>query len=217
MIVAIDGPAGSGKSTIARMVAEGLGFTYVNSGNIYRAMTLRSIRAGIDTGDAEAVLACSREARIEYRTGRIFLDGRDAEPELHSAAVDALVAQLSAIPALRDIVNEHVRRIAGGSDAVVEGRDMATVVFPDADAKFYLDASVESRASRRHGQGLSESSLEDIRSNIEMRDVIDRAKSVGALKIAPDAEYLDSSHLTIQQVYDKVYGKILHLREHNGR
>jgi cytidylate kinase len=114
-------------------------------------------------------------------------------------------------------VNEQVRRIAGQADAVVEGRDMTTVVFPHADVKFYLDASVEARALRRFEQGLSSATLMEIRDNIQMRDVIDRSKSVGALKIAPDAEYLDSSHLTIQQVYDKVYGKILHLREYNGR
>jgi cytidylate kinase len=217
MIVAIDGPAGSGKSTIARMVARGLGFTYVNSGNIYRAMTLRVLRSSVDPAKTEAVLSSSRAATIEYRSGRLFLDGADAEEELHTASVDALVAQLSAIPALRDIVNAHVRRIAGGEDAVVEGRDMTTVVFPDADAKFYLDASAEARARRRFEQGLSSASFEEIRGNIEMRDEIDRSKSVGALKIAPDALYLDSSHLTIQEVYDKVYGKILHLREHNGR
>jgi cytidylate kinase len=216
MIIAIDGPAGSGKSTIARMVAEGLGFAYVNSGNIYRAMTLRVLRHSVDPSDASAVLECARMAVIEYRSGRLHLDGVDAEAELHASPVDALVAQLSAISPLRSIVNEHVRRIAGRADAVVEGRDMTTVVFPEADAKFYLDASADARARRRFDQGLSGASLEAIRDNIEMRDDIDRSKSVGALKIAPDAVYLDSSHLTLQQVYDKVYGKILHLREHNG-
>ncbi len=216
MIIAIDGPAGSGKSTIARMVAKGLGFTYVNSGSIYRAMTLRAIRLGVDPRDEAAVISCSRSAAIDYRDGRLCLDGDDVEEELRSAPVDALVAQLSAIPPLRDIVNGIVRRAAGATDAVVEGRDMTTVVFPEADAKFYLDASAGARASRRFEQGASESSLEAITRNIEMRDSIDKSKSVGALKIAPDAVYLDSSHLTIQQVYDKVYGKILHLREHHG-
>jgi Cytidylate kinase len=124
---------------------------------------------------------------------------------------------LSAIPKLREIVNEMVRRIAGSTDAVVEGRDMTTVVFPNADVKFYLDASAEARAGRRYAQGMSKTSLEEIRNNIDMRDAIDKSKLVGALKIAPGVDYLDSSHLTIQQVYDKVYGKILHLREHHGR
>jgi cytidylate kinase len=217
LVIAIDGPAGSGKSTVARMVAETLGFTYVNSGNLYRALTLRAIRGGIRLQEIDAMLACATEARIEYLGGRLFLDGRDEEDSLHSAEVDALVAQVSAIPPLREIVNAHVRRIAGEMDAVVEGRDMTTVVFPEAKFKFYLDASTESRARRRFEQGLSDASLEEITQNIEMRDNIDRAKSVGSLKIAPDAEYLDSSYLTIQEVYDKVYGKILHLREPYGR
>jgi cytidylate kinase len=217
MVIAIDGPAGSGKSTIARMVAQSLGFTYVNSGNLYRAMTLRAIRQGIAVTDSQALLTCAQSACIEYRGGRLFLDGEDVEAQLHGADVDALVAQVSAIPPLRDVVNVHVRRIAGGLDAVVEGRDMTTVVFPDADLKFFLDASPEARARRRYDEGVSGASLDEIRKNIEMRDAIDRAKSVGSLKIAPDAVYLDSSHLTIQGVYDKVYGKILHLREHHGR
>lgn len=217
MIVAIDGPAGSGKSTIARLVAENLGFTYVNSGSIYRAMTLRLLKLGVDPSDTKAVVDASREARIEYRGGRLFLDGIDVEHELRSAPVDALVAQVSAIPPLRDIVNAHVRTIAGSTDAVVEGRDMTTVVFPDAEVKFFLDASVEARALRRYRQGLTDQSLDEIQKNIEMRDEIDRGKSVGSLKIAADAEYVDSSHLTIQEVYDKVYGKILQLREDHGR
>ena len=213
MIIAIDGPAGSGKSTIARMVAEGLGFTYINSGSIYRAMTLRAIRRGIDCGDRAAVLASSREANVDYRKDSLYLDGEAVCAELRSAAVDAHVAQVSAIPELRSIVNDVVRRVAASSNAVVEGRDMTTVVFPDAELKFFLDASSEARAQRRFRQGSSEASFEDIKRNIEMRDKIDRSKPIGALKIAPDAEYLDSSHLTIQEVYDKVYGKILHLRE----
>jgi len=217
MVIAIDGPAGSGKSTIARMLAEALGFVYVNSGNIYRAMTLRVLDCCVEPSDLGAVLGCSRGAVIEYIGGRLHLDGRDVDDELHSARIDALVAQLSAIPQLRDIVNEQVRSIAGSLDAVVEGRDMTTVVFPQAEAKFFLDASPESRARRRFEQGLSEASLDEIRRNIEMRDSIDRGKSVGSLRIAPDAFYLDSSYLTIQEVYDKVYGKILHLREPYGR
>jgi len=210
MIVAIDGPAGSGKSTIARRVAESLGFVYVNSGNIYRALTLGSLDHSIGLEARARLLEYARSASIEYRGKRLFLEGRDVEDELHSARVDALVAQLSAIPEIREVVNAHVRTIAGSMDAVVEGRDMTTVVFPDADYKFYLDASAEARARRRFDQGCSSETLESIRRNIEMRDSIDRQKSVGALKIAPDAYYLDSSDLTIDQVYDKVYGKILH-------
>ncbi len=210
MTIAIDGPAGSGKSTIARMLAEGLGYTYVNSGNIYRALTLLALEQGLALEAKAELLAASGKAKIEYRGKRLFLEGRDVDDLLHTGPVDAKVAQLSAIPEIRDIVNRHVRAIAGNSNAVVEGRDMTTVVFPDADYKFFLDASADARARRRCDEGCSGSSLEEIRANIEMRDTIDRTKSVGALKIAPDACYLDSSDLTIEEVYDKVYGKILH-------
>jgi cytidylate kinase len=210
MIIAIDGPAGSGKSTIARKVAEALGFVYVNSGNIYRAITLGSLNHGIGLSEKDRLLAWARGASIEYQGKELHLEGHNVDAELHSSRVDALVAQLSAIPEIRDVVNAHVKRIAHGTDAVVEGRDMTTVVFPDADYKFFLDASVESRAQRRFHQGCSDEPLDEIRKNIEMRDNIDRNKSVGALKIAAEAFYLDSSDLTIDQVYDKVYGKILH-------
>jgi len=208
MTIAIDGPAGSGKSTIARMLARALGFAYVNSGNLYRLLTLAALRAGKTSRDAQAVLDTARRARIEYRDGRHYLDGEDVEDILHSAEVDSQVAQVSAIPALRDIVNAQVKAIAGRRDSVVEGRDMTTVVFPDAKVKIYLDASPEARARRRFAQGTSGASLEAIAENIAMRDAIDRGKSTGALRIAVDAIVIDSSDLTLNEVYDKVYAQI---------
>ena len=216
MVVAIDGPAGSGKSSIAKMLAASLGFMYVNSGNLYRAMTLRSLMLGVDFRDGQTMTVCAEEAVIEYIDGRMHLDGADVEDKLHSAEIDALVAQVSAIPSLRKVVNSHVRKLAGKGDVVVEGRDMSTVVFPDAEIKFYLDASIEARAQRRFLQGTSGSDYASIVANIGMRDEIDRSKSVGSLKIAADAEYLDSSDLTMDQVYEKVYRKILHQRELYG-
>ncbi|HUX40930.1 MAG TPA: 30S ribosomal protein S1 [Rectinemataceae bacterium] len=208
MTVAIDGPAGSGKSTIARMLAQGLGFAYVNSGNLYRILTLAALRHdSISKGD-EAILETARSVRIEYRDHRHYLDGEDVEDFLHSAAVDAQVAQVSAIPPLRDIVNAQVKSIAGRGDSVVEGRDMTTVVFPHAELKIYLDATPEARARRRLAQRTSGDSLEEITRNIAMRDAIDRGKSTGALKVAPGAIVIDSSDLTLQEVYDKVYGQI---------
>ena len=113
MIVAIDGPAGSGKSTIARLVAEGLGFVYINSGNIYRAITLGAIRRGLALANTESMISYAKQASIEYRQRRLFLDGLDVESLLHGTEVDASVAQVSAIPEIRGIVNAHVRRLAG--------------------------------------------------------------------------------------------------------
>ncbi len=208
MVIAIDGPAGSGKSTIARMLAERLGYTYINSGNLYRALTLACLRAGVDPTDPEAALAQAQKSVIDYRSGRLTLGGEDVEDLLHSDEVDAFVAQLSAIVPIRHLVNDIVRRIAEGKNAVVEGRDMTTVVFPNAEYKFFLDASVDSRASRRHGQGVSGLDLSKIKEGIEKRDAIDRNKQEGSLIVAPDAVYLDTSDLTIERVYAKLVEKI---------
>ncbi len=208
MIVAIDGPAGTGKSTIARMVAERLGITYVNSGSLYRALTYGLLSAGLDPSEEGPVVEWARKARLEYRDGRVHLDGRDVEAFLRTDAVEAWVAQVSAFVPLRHIVNGVVRDLSRSMDIVVEGRDMTTAVFPDAEHKFFLDATAESRALRRLSQGTSMSSLEEIRQNIEMRDRIDREKPEGPLKESPDALYLDTSHLTIEEVYEKVYTKI---------
>ena len=141
MIVAIDGPAGTGKSTIAKMVAEKLKFTYVNSGNLYRALTYGIQEAGVDPQSEEAVLAWARGAELDYRDGRVYLEGTDVEGFLHTDAVDGWVAQVSAIVPLRHLVNDVVRGISRRMDVVVEGRDMTTAVFPDAQYKFYLDAT----------------------------------------------------------------------------
>ncbi|HWR10925.1 MAG TPA: (d)CMP kinase [Rectinemataceae bacterium] len=217
MIVAMDGPAGCGKSTIAKLLSSRLGFTYINSGNIYRAISLASIRRGIGFEDKEALLGCASSIRIDCDPdGSIILDGVKVVAELRGSAVDAIVSQVSVIPEIRNIVNAIVRRLAANRDSVVEGRDMTTEVFPEAEAKFYIDASVEERARRRFDQGSSSMTYEAILENIRMRDTIDMNKKVGALKIAPDALYLDTSGLTIEQVYERVNSKILHLREAHG-
>ncbi|MHB0896232.1 MAG: (d)CMP kinase [Spirochaetales bacterium] len=217
MIIALDGPAGCGKSTIAKLLSSRLGFVYINSGSIYRAISLAAIRRNIGLGDESALINCAASVSIDCDVeGTIVLDGQKAVSELRSAAVDSIVAQVSAVPQIRSIVNSIVRKIAASKDAIVEGRDMTTVVFPDAEAKFYIDASVEERARRRFEQGASTMTREEILENIKMRDQIDKGKKVGALKIAADALYLDTSDLTIEQVYEKVYSKILHLREAHG-
>lgn len=208
MIVAMDGPAGTGKSTLARMVAERAGFTYVNSGSLYRAITLAALRAALPMDDENALVRLAEGLDLDYRDGRLYLDGRDVEPFLRGDDVEAHVARLSAIVPIRHIVNRALRKIAEGKDIVMEGRDICTVVFPEAEVQFYIDADVESRARRRFGQGTSSLSLEEIRRSIEERDEIDRNKAEGGLKRSPRAVYLDTSYLTIDEVYEKVYGKI---------
>ena len=214
MVVAIDGPAGTGKSTIAKMLADtlktadGKGFTYINSGNLYRAITLGCIRAGISVNDSEKVLEYAKNAALEYRRGRVYLDGEMVEKLLHGDEIDRQVSPFSAITPVRHVINDHVRKIASGLNAVVEGRDMTTVVFPNAEFRLYLDASAAERARRRFGQGVSSLSLAEIERSITERDELDRNKEEGSLAIAPGAVYLDTSHLTLRQVYDTVLEKI---------
>ena len=200
MIVAVDGPAGVGKSTVSRRVAEHLGMHYLNSGNVYRAVTLAVQQAGADPSDTQEVLRIARHASITLAEGRINLHGRDVEELLHTDEVDAWVAQHSAVVAIRHLVNDILRSVARGLSAVVEGRDIATVVFPNAEVKVYLDARVRVRAERRFRQGTSSQSLEELEASITARDKIDRNKEEGSLRIAEGAVCIDTSDLTIEQV-----------------
>ncbi len=208
MVIAIDGPAGSGKSTIAQKLADSLGFTYINSGKLYRAITYGCLKNGIDPKDAEKVLAYAKTAGITYKNTRVMLDGEDVTDKIHTDEIDRNASPLSGSVPVRHLVNDIIRRIAKDTNIIAEGRDMTSVVFPDAEYRFYLDASVETRAERRFHQGISALSLEEIKKAILERDEIDRNKIEGSLKIVPGVEYLDTSDLTIGQVYEKLVEKI---------
>ncbi|MCL2765468.1 MAG: (d)CMP kinase [Treponema sp.] len=217
MVIAIDGPAGSGKSTIAKMLAEKLDFTYINSGKLYRAITLGCIRMNIDITDSEKVVEFAKNTDISYEKDSVLLNGENVTGLLHTDEMDRFSAPLSSIVPVRHIVNDIIRRLAGSCDIVVEGRDMTTVVFPDAEKRFYLDASADSRAKRRFDQGVSNLSLEEIKTAILQRDEIDKNKIEGSLKIAEGVHYLDTSGLTIIQVYEKLIKNIdFKLRKKNG-
>jgi cytidylate kinase len=216
MVVAIDGPAGVGKSTVARKCAETAGFLYINSGSFYRAITLAVLSQGCPPEDPAAVLAAARACTLDIRDGRLLLDGRDVEDRLHSDEIDSWVAAHSAIPEVRQIVNRRLRQIATERNVVVEGRDIGTVVFPGAELKVFLDADVSTRAGRRHEQGTSSLTLSEIQKTIQERDLVDRNKATGRLVPAADALRIDTSLLTIDQVCERVAGAILVSRNNPG-
>ena len=188
---------------------EARGFTYINSGKIYRAICLGCLQRNIPLDNPviknpENIIEYAKIANIEYRDNQVFLDNENVDEKLHTDKIDLYTAPLSAIVKVRHIVNDLVRKIALNCNAVVEGRDMTTVVFPEAEYRFYLDASADSRAERRFNQGVSGLSLDEIREAILKRDEIDKNKIEGSLVIAPGVEYIDTSYLTVEQVYDKL-------------
>ncbi len=208
MVIAIDGPAGTGKSTVAHAVAEHLHIVYLNSGSFYRALTLALLDEGISLDDTGAVMAFAAKQRLDYVDARLILNGKDVDDLLHQDRVDASVSKVSSIVPLRHLVNARMREIVRSLSVICEGRDMTTVVFPQAEFKFYLDASIDVQAKRRFEQGVSNLSLEEIRQAIIKRDEMDRNKAEGALKKAPDAVYIDTSDLTINQVCEIIESKL---------
>ena len=209
MIIAIDGPAGTGKSTIANIIADKLNITFLNSGGFYRTLTMALLDAGIDITNEAAVLDFCKKQKIEYtKESHFILNGTDVTAHLHDDRVTANTSQVSSIVEVRHLVNDLMRKITASLSIVCEGRDMTTVVFPDAEYKIYLDASAEVRAKRRFDQGVSDMTLEQIKESIIKRDEMDKNKKEGSLKIAPDAIYIDTSTLTIDKVCEIILNKI---------
>jgi cytidylate kinase len=215
MIIAIDGPAGSGKSTVSKMVARHLGLVYIDTGAMYRALTLKAMRSGTDLEDEGALVEIAKSTEIElgYEDGRqaVLLDGEDVAGEIRTAELTKNVKYVARVPGVRHEMVRMQRNMGSRSGAVMEGRDITTVVFPDADYKFYLDADPEERALRRFKE-LKESggrvSLEDIKKDVVSRDESDMKRSVGALKIADDAIVIDTTDLTIDGVVERVLSHI---------
>lgn len=208
MVVAIDGPAGTGKSTVAHQVAKDLGLVYLNSGSFYRALTLSAIEAGISPDDADAVLEHAKKQNLDYVNARLILNGVDVDDQLHQDKVDSAVSKVSSIVELRHLVNARMREIVQDLSIICEGRDMTTVVFPNAEHKFFLDASIDVQAKRRFDQGVSDLTLEEIKAAIIKRDEMDRKKAEGSLKKSADSFYIDTSDLTISQVCEIIESKI---------
>ncbi len=210
-IIAIDGPAGAGKSTTARLVASRLGYTYLDSGAIYRAITLAALENEVALEDERAVVELARKLDVKFQTeqdkNRVFLNIREVTEAIRSAEVDKAVTPVAGISEVRKIVVERVRELAKGKNVVAEGRDVATVIFPDADLKIYLDASVEKRAQRRKLEYQTRGEtvhLEELAGEMRRRDEADKSREEGALKIAPGSVCIDTTGLSIEQQVEKI-------------
>jgi cytidylate kinase len=214
IVIAIDGPAASGKSTVALEIARRLGLELVDSGSMYRAVTLVARESGVDPGDRKALQGLARAVRFEFRCElpdngppRVYLGGREITSEIRSAGVGEAVSVVSEFEEVRREMVELQRSLAGGSDAVVEGRDIGTAVFPDADLKVFLEASVYERVRRRYLESEEkgfEVSMPQVEKEIEMRDRIDSSREVSPLRMAPDAVPIDTTEKSIEQVVTEI-------------
>ena len=219
MIVAIDGPSGAGKSTIAKIVAKTVGFSCLDTGAMFRSIAVLALKKGISLDDDAALDALATENEItftfddnEERTQHVFIAGKEVTSAIRTAEVDKAVSPVSAAPSVRAALLEQQRRIGNAGNYVVEGRDIGTTVFPQAEVKIFLTASAEERARRRVSQnearGIGSVDYEEVLADIIRRDQADSTRAVSPLRQAEDAYLLDSSDLTIDQVVEAICSRV---------
>lgn len=217
--IAIDGPAASGKSSVGLRLADDLGFLFLDTGIMYRAVTLASLKNGLDIENEELISQLAKQVNIEItrpsesdgRVNDIFLDGQDVSWQIKDAQVNDRVSQVSTYAGVRHALTEQQRKIAERGNIVMVGRDIGTVVLPNADYKFFLIASVEERARRRLAEELSrgnEMDLEDIMENLKSRDLLDSSRSIAPLLAADDAIIVGTDRKTLDQVVEEIRSHI---------
>ncbi len=206
-VVAIDGPAGSGKGTVCKMLAEKENLVYIDTGAMYRCVAYLTLQNNIDITDEDKIVELAKNADIEFVGDKVVLNGMDVTKEIRTMEVTKIVSPVSSIIPLREVLVDMQRKMAESLDVIMEGRDITTVVLPNANYKFYLDASVEERANRRYKENTSKGmsvSYEEILENIKARDYNDMNKPVGALMRTDEQVYIDSTNMTINEVVSKI-------------
>lgn len=210
--VAIDGPASSGKSTVAKIIAKRFGYVYCDTGAMYRSVTWAALENGIDVSDTKQVIDLARRIKITFESGqpdqRVFVDGHEVTKDIRTEKIAANVSAVAAIPEVRAQMVEQQRQIAQAGGIVMDGRDIGTTVLPDAQVKVFLVASAHERARRRYEEnlqkGLATQSLDELEAAIKLRDQKDSTRKVSPLTQAKDAILIDTTSLTIDQVVDEI-------------
>lgn len=210
--MAIDGPASSGKSTVAKIIAKRFGYVYCDTGAMYRSVTWAALENGIDVSDTKRVIDLARRIKITFEPGqpdqRVFVDGHEVTKDIRTEKIAANVSAVAAIPEVRAQMVEQQRQIAQAGGIVMDGRDIGTTVLPDAQVKVFLVASAHERARRRYEEnlqkGLATQSLDELEAAIKLRDQKDSTRKVSPLTQAKDAILIDTTSLTIDQVVDEI-------------
>ena len=212
-IVAIDGPAGAGKGTITKLVGEKLGLVNIDTGATFRCVALNMLQEKIDVKEENRIEEMLNRLHIDmYPNGKIYLNGKEVTKKIREKDVNDFVSPVAVLPIVRNKLLEVQRKIAEGKDVIMEGRDIGTVVFPNADVKIYLDAAAEERARRRVLQNQEKgikSSYEEVLKGIKDRDKRDSTREIAPLKKAEDAIYVDSTNLSVEEVVEKIIGIII--------